>query len=173
MLKILPQIFYESDHIEKLLVDGLSSIIYKKLDAPVYHKEGYVSAHAITVVLKGRLRVDNDKGRVTEVPEGKMIFLPKGLYTISDIIPDGSYFEAMVFFFEEDVLAKFINALPPVTNHDKCISHLLLDLSPELQEFTASLRKLYGNRSDSSRPIMRQHLGGCLGLSAWLLWATR
>lgn len=113
MLKILPQLFYQSPDVDKVLVDGLSCIIHKKLAAPVLHKEGYVSTHAITLVLKGLLRVENDRGFLVEVPENKMICLPKGLYTISDIIPYNEGFEAIVFFFEDDVVQSFLRSVKP------------------------------------------------------------
>ena len=87
MLKILPQLFYQTPEFKKVLVDGLSCVIHKKLDQPVLHKEGYVSTHAITLVLKGLLKVENENGVVASVPENRLIFLPKGLYTVSDILP--------------------------------------------------------------------------------------
>jgi len=99
MLKILPQLFYETPEYQKILVDGLSCIIHKKVHEPVYQKEGYVSTHAITLVLRGTLRLENDNCLAVTVKENQMVFVPKGLYTMSDILPDNGFFEAIVFFF--------------------------------------------------------------------------
>ncbi|HEX5168812.1 MAG TPA: hypothetical protein VFW11_06540, partial [Cyclobacteriaceae bacterium] len=111
MLKILPQQFYQNPEVKKILVDGLSCIIHKELAGPVIHKEGYVSTHAITLVLNGNIRIENDGGFLTHVSENQMVFLPKGLYMISDIIPDQGSFEAVVFFFDEQLIADFINSI--------------------------------------------------------------
>ena len=142
MVKILPQLFYETPEVKKIFVDGLSCVVYKKLDDPVWHKEGYVSTHAITVVLKGLLRVENDEGLFTEVPEGHMIFLPKGLYTISDIIPRGGSFEAMVFFFEREVIGQFLESLNYKCSKEKSLSHFPLRYTENVQIFTESLLRM-------------------------------
>ena len=81
MLKILPQLFYQDPKITKVLVDGLSCVVHKQLSEPVLRKEGYVSTHAITLVLKGILRAETDEGVAKQVNENEMIFLPKGIYT--------------------------------------------------------------------------------------------
>lgn len=143
MVKILPQLFYESPDIQKILVDGLSCVVYKRMDAPVWHKEGYVSTHAITLVLKGLLRIENEEGLFAEIPAGKMVFLPKGLYTISDIIPRGGSFEAMVFFFEKEVIAGFLDSVQLKSNKEKSISHLVLDYGDQIRTFVDALRDMY------------------------------
>ena len=144
MLKILPQLFYESPHIQKIMVDGSSCIVYKKLDEAVWHKEGYVSTHAITLVLKGFLRIENADGLFVEVPAGKMVFLPKGLYMISDILPEDGSFEAMVFFFDKEIVCRFINSLKLKTKKTGCISHILLNYTDQMKVFTNYLRMQYG-----------------------------
>ncbi|MBK7474911.1 MAG: hypothetical protein IPI11_02410 [Haliscomenobacter sp.] len=54
-VSILPQTLYEDPAMQKLFTDGLSSAVYKKLAEPVIGKEGYVSTHALTMVLQGML----------------------------------------------------------------------------------------------------------------------
>lgn len=158
MVKILPQLFYETPEVKKIFVDGLSCVVYKKLDDPVWHKEGYVSTHAITVVLKGLLRVENDEGLFTEVPEGHMIFLPKGLYTISDIIPRGGSFEAMVFFFEREVIGQFLESLNYKCSKEKSLSHFPLRYTENVQIFTESLLRMYGELERPIRPLTKVKL---------------
>ena len=158
MLSTLPQLFYENPAYQKLLVDGSSCVVYKKVSAPVWQKEGYVSAHAITLVLKGNLRVETAEGMYAEVPENKMVFLPKGIYMISDILPEDSCFEAMVFFFDESIITEYINSINLSCSKEKCISHLLLDYTPEIQVFTESLRQLYGGNIQAPRELTRMKL---------------
>jgi AraC family transcriptional regulator, exoenzyme S synthesis regulatory protein ExsA len=158
MLKILPQLFYNTPEIRKVLVDGLSCVIHKVLDAPVLHKEGYVSTHAITLVLRGTLRVETGEGLLATVAENQMIVLPKGLYYISDIIPAGGSFEAVVFFLEEDVIMDFINYLKLKSSKNKCVSHLILEYTEEVQVFTQSLLKVYGNKPQSERKMTKMKL---------------
>lgn len=155
MLKILPQLFYQNPDVKKILVDGLSCVIHKKISAEVIHKEGYVSAHAIILVLKGLLKIENDDGFLANVPENKMVFLPKGLYMISDILPNDGTFEAVVFFFDEDVISSFINSNNLKAKKEKCISHIILDYIPEIRIFTESLIQLYGSQENSHRNLTK------------------
>ena len=146
MLKILPQLFYETPEYQKILVDGLSSIIHKKVHEPIYQKEGYVSTHAITLVLRGTLRLENDNGLLVTVKENQMVFVPKGLYTMSDILPGNGSFEAIVFFFDEEVISQYLKSLKLKAKKDKCISHFLFDYSEDIRQYTESLLKLYGRK---------------------------
>lgn len=158
MVKILPQLFYETPEVKKIFVDGLSCIVYKKLDNAVWHKEGYVSTHAITLVLKGLLRAENDDGLFTEVPAGHMIFLPKGLYNISDIIPQNGSFEAVVFFFERDVIEQFLQSLNCQCSREKSLSHFPLRYGKTVQVFTESLLQMYGDRERPIRQLTKTKL---------------
>jgi AraC family transcriptional regulator, exoenzyme S synthesis regulatory protein ExsA len=153
MLKILPQLFYETPEYKKILVDGLSCIVYKKVDEPVLQKEGYVSAHAITLVLKGTLKIENENGPLITVGENKMVFLPKGLYSISDILPQNGSFEAVVFFFDEEVIAQFLDSLKFKCKKDKCITHFLFDYTDDIRLFTESLMNLYGKNERMHRKL--------------------
>lgn len=158
MLKILPQLFYQDPKITKVLVDGLSAVIHKKLSEPVLGKEGYVSTHAITLVLKGLLRAENDEGHVTQVHENQMIFLPKGIYTISDIIPRDHEFEAVVFFFDEELIGAFINSVNLKLKKDKQVSPTVYQYTKELRIFTESLLEIYSNKEFSDRKLTRTKL---------------
>lgn len=158
MVKILPQLFYETPEFKKVLVDGLSCIVHKKLEQPVWHKEGYVSTPAITLVLKGLLRIETEDKLLAEVPENKMIFLPKGLYTISDILPSQGAFEAVVFFFDNSVIQSFVDSIKPKNSKDKCVSHLVIDYSTDIQIFVESLLKLYGDKEKKNRQLTAMKL---------------
>jgi AraC-like DNA-binding protein len=164
MLKILPQSFYQNDAVKTVLADGLSCVIHKKMENQVMQKEGYVSAHAITLVLQGQLRVENDKGFLANVQAGQMIFLPKGIYMISDIIPNDDVFEAVVFFFEEDVIAGFIESIKLKHTKDKCVSHLILDYTKEIQSFTESLLSVYDQSRNAHRSLTKLKLTELLHL---------
>jgi len=155
MLKILPQLFYQTPEIRKILVDGLSCIIHKKLDAPVLHKEGYVSTHAITLVLKGMLKIENDNNLLTTVHENQLIFLPKGIYTISDIIPQDGVFEAVVFFFEESLISEFLGYINLKTNKERCVTHIVMDYTQEIKTFTESTLQVYTNKKLAHRSLTK------------------
>jgi AraC family transcriptional regulator, exoenzyme S synthesis regulatory protein ExsA len=158
MLKILPQLFYQTPEVDKILVDGLSCIIHKVVRKPVANKEGYVSTHALTLVLKGRLKVENEQSPPAYVNANQMIFLPKGLYTITDILPEGDTFEAVVFFFDEEVIRNFVTANSIEPKKEKCACYKILDYIPEVKIFTESLLELYKNRALANKALTKLKL---------------
>jgi AraC-like DNA-binding protein len=107
-MKVVPQVFYKHPKIEKVLVDGLSSVILKSVQQTDSQNERYLASHALTLVLNGSLQVEDDLGTVTVVPKNHFVFLPKGLYAITDLIPKNESFDAIVFFFDEELTSEFL-----------------------------------------------------------------
>ncbi len=79
-MKVVPHAFYMHPDIEKILIDGDSSIIDKKINAPDIQNQRYLSSHALTVILQRTLHIEKIDGERTKVQKNQMIFLPKGLY---------------------------------------------------------------------------------------------
>lgn len=158
MVRILPQTFYENPVIQKVLVDGLCCAVFKKLDAPEYGKEGYISAHALTMILRGTLRVENDEGLLLDVPAGTSILMPKGLYTVSDLLPQNGSFEAVMYFFEPDLIQQFLDSLSLSNSVHPGVSHALIPTNEELSTYTTSLLRLYGNKPQPHRLLARTKL---------------
>lgn len=158
MVKIIPQSFYENPVIHKVLVDGLCCAVYKKLDAPEYGKEGYISAHALTMILKGTLRVENDEGLLLDVHAGDSILMPKGLYTVSDLLPQNGAFEAVMCFFEPDLIQQFLDSLSLKASDAPGVGHALIPGNEDLKTYIASLLRLYGNKGQPNRLLARTKL---------------
>ena len=50
-MKVVPQVFYKHPKIEKVLIDGLSSVIVKSVQTADTQNERFLAAHALTLVL--------------------------------------------------------------------------------------------------------------------------
>jgi len=161
MLRILPQKLYADPVIRKILVDGHSCIIHKVLAEPVLGKEGYLSTHALTMVLQGTLRLENeDNCFFMDVPAGNLVFIPKGLYTVSDILPANGAFEAMMFFFESDVIRQFLEsqAFKKNDENDKPATPVIMTSNDDLRLFSRSLLQLYGGDVPANRQLAKLKL---------------
>lgn len=145
MVRILPQTFYEDPALHKVLVDGYSCIIHKKLDASTHRKEGFVATHAITLVMQGTLRLENDAGLFEEISAGQMVLLPKGLYIVSDILPRSGCFEALMFFFEPEIIRDFLASIGFPGEKANAVTHAVLTGNDEIAFFATSLLRLYGH----------------------------
>jgi AraC-like DNA-binding protein len=159
MMRVLPQALYENNAIEKILRDGQSCVLYKECKQDTIHKEGYVSTHALTMVLKGRLQIQKLGCLTDTVNEGQMIFLPKGIYMISDsVTTDNAPFTAMVFFFDEALIDQFIASLGK-TNYEPAKMHCVtLNYTEPIRLFTENLLQLYRRGNSLHNAITRAKL---------------
>ncbi|WP_109302467.1 AraC family transcriptional regulator [Aquimarina sp. AU474] len=142
-MKVVPQVFYKHPNIEKVLVDGLSCIIIKCVQEADVQNERYLSAHALTLIINGSLKVETHDGEVTVVHKNHMILLPKGLYIISDIIPENESFEAIVFFFDEEITDEFLTTFEITTSVQQTNTSLVINYNQNLRLFVDALIALY------------------------------
>ncbi len=110
-MKFVPQAFFNSKKIKKLYLSGENCIIYKSTDQVDIDNHRLLTNHAITIVTSGSLFIHDDEGLPTTVRHGELVLLPKGLYAITDLIPSNGPFEAIVLFFDEDILNRLLKNL--------------------------------------------------------------
>ena len=56
-MKIVPQLLYQHEKVKKIMIDGLSSIVHKSIDTIDTETDHYVATHVISIVLKGKLKI--------------------------------------------------------------------------------------------------------------------
>ncbi|SEL62632.1 transcriptional regulator, AraC family [Aquimarina amphilecti] len=158
-MKVVPQVFYQHPNIEKVLVDGISCVILKSVKQADLQNERYLASHALTLVLNGGLQVETSEGDLTIVQKNQIILLPRGLYMISDIIPKNGTFEAVVFFFDEEITDEFLNNFEVFTKEDTS-TNLVLEYDQNLRLFTDTLLTLYRgkNQHQFTRPKLLELL---------------
>ena len=154
-MRIVPEAFFQNPRIQKLMRDGDCAVIHKYTDRQDLDNHRLLSAHALTLVNSGGLMVHNDEGLPTRVNEGQMVLLPKGLYAITDLIPEGEGFEAMVFFFDDELIATFLASQGMGNMEVFCEPKpALFKACDSFLVFTEQLQSLYGQVA-ASQPMVR------------------
>lgn len=146
-MKVVPQAFYDHPAIKKVLVNGLSSIIYKQVSKPGLNNNRFLAAPALTLVRQGALQIETDTQQVYRVGDQEMVLLPKGLYLISDIIPKDQNFEAIVFFFEESLIHSFLEAFPDNDSNEQIASPQVFQQPQSLDLYIDTLLSLYADQT--------------------------
>lgn len=113
----IPQRLLNQPYVQQILSNDASYILRKKLSKPTLNREGYIGKSVLSMVLKGCQQITTYEGQIMQIPAGTMAFMPKGLYTISDLFADDKGFESVLFFVEDMVMESFltednIKALP-------------------------------------------------------------
>lgn len=147
-MKVVPQAFYQNSKIEKILLKGLSCILEKKVVHADPQNQRYLASHAITLVRNGKLQIETYEGNVEVVQKNELIFLPKGMYMISDIIPKNDVFSALVFFFDDAIFDAFLSSFGQLHSEKVC-GLLRIDFNEDLRVFTNTLTHLYRGRNQN------------------------
>ena len=100
----VPQRLFNLSSVRVLFRKEKTSILHKRLYDAVQGRESYVSAPALSLVLRGSQRIEDRQGRIVDLRPGEMILLKKGIYTISDLLTVDGVYESLVFFFEEAII---------------------------------------------------------------------
>ncbi|MEM7038506.1 MAG: AraC family transcriptional regulator [Bacteroidota bacterium] len=98
-MQIVPQRLFGLPHVRHWRVKDLGAIVHKSLSSPLQGQLSYLSCHAVALVLKGVQEISTYEGDLVQNGPGDVLFLPRGLYTISDLLPENQQFEALVFYF--------------------------------------------------------------------------
>ncbi|CAD0008387.1 Exoenzyme S synthesis regulatory protein ExsA [Flavobacterium chungangense] len=130
------------------MVNGLSCIIHKTMDTIDLNTDHYVSSHVLSVVLKGTLNIETyyEEERFC-VNQNQLVFIPKGRYMISDVLPENGEFEAVFYFFEENIINEFLTKINPVKTLGPTPS-LLLEYAENIRIFTESILKVYTEKAN-------------------------
>jgi len=156
-MKIVPQLLYQHKNVKKIMVDGLSSIVHKSIDTIDTETDHYLATHVISIVLKGKLKIQTYyEAEQFLASQNQVIFIPKGRYMISDIIPENEEFEAVFFFIEDDLISSFLESKKDVINVDRF--SLIMEYSEQLKFFTETLLVLYENDTNKYKEITKLKL---------------
>ncbi|MCR9249054.1 MAG: AraC family transcriptional regulator [bacterium] len=155
----VPHAFLSNSEVKKILVDGLNCVIYKSAQFDNPDNQRYLVTHAFTYVINGALRIF-DEQRVLVVQKGEMIFLPKGLYMISDIIPENEEFEAVVFFLEQGLINDFVKLSLSIESSQNTPKPLILSSDDRINVFVESLITMYasGSNNEITKPKLTELL---------------
>ncbi len=109
-MNLVPQYLFNQPFIRQILSDGASCILRKSLNETVLSKDSYMSKSVLSLVLKGEQKIMTYDGTSIRVPAGTMVFIPKGLYQVSDLLSNSKNqgFESMLFFFDDAILEGFL-----------------------------------------------------------------
>ena len=105
----VPQAFFDNPQIDVVLRHGQCAMLRKETSEVNENNDRYLAAHALTAVHSGQLVVQALAGARQVVSPGHMILIPRGIYTITDIIPGDGPFRATVFFFDDDLIHEFFS----------------------------------------------------------------
>lgn len=104
----VPDRLLNLDSVSVLLKQPGAVILSKSLKKSLEGRESYVAMHALSMVVRGEQIIRSEQGQVLELRNGSIGVLPRGLYTITDLVDEGDGFESLLIFLSEEKLQELI-----------------------------------------------------------------
>lgn len=143
---LIPQRLFDDPKVNIILREGNVCILKKRIQQSLYQREGYISNHVISIVLSGEQNLQNYDGNLIKVKAGEAVFIPRGMYVVSDLIAKEGVFESVLFYFDDAIIQEFLSTIR-VTSFTRTAvpDHLKFEVVPQLNYFIQSLLGIYQN----------------------------
>lgn len=149
---LLPQRLFESPEVRIIMRDGNVCVLQKSLSAAVVQREGYISNHAVSIVRAGEQHIRTYDDTLIKVKAGEVLFIPRGVYQVSDLLPQSGNFESLLFYFDNTLIEQFLaKAKISSVDRQKTPEYLKFGHSTTIQTFAEALLNIYGG-SAAERP---------------------
>ena len=150
-LEVLPQALLTMKNVSPVLSDGSSLILFKQLHENLLNKEIYLSSSIVVYLKSGRQVIHDYDGISERVEENNLIFLGKGIYTVSDFIPLNGGFKAILFSLDDRLISKYLASIADgFSTESKTIAQrgkgtYNINANEQIKRFMTSLGDVYGS----------------------------
>jgi len=118
-------------------------------------RTSFITEHTLLFVLQGHKLLHF--GNQTYTAEaGHLLFMKRGIYTLSEFVPDGLDYEVLLLFFTDDFLKKFLYAYGFTTTQAVTAgAHLVLPSTALLDSFKTQFMSYFGKRIEGLENILQ------------------
>lgn len=144
---LIPQRLFSQNEVKTILRDGNVCILEKQLTQSLINREGYISNHVISILLSGQQQIKTYEEQQITINAGEILFIPRGLYHITDLLPKQGRFHSLLFYFGDDIVQEFLSTVQiGEINRTKVPEFLKIGTVPTVNLFAQSLIQIYRTR---------------------------
>lgn len=152
---VIPQRLFTDPRVSTLLRAGNVCILYKELTEAKAQIEGYISNHVIVLLLAGQQQIRTYEDTLIQVNAGEVLFIPRGMYYVSDFLPAEGSFKSLLFYFDDSLIHDFLASTKvSEISREAVPDHLKFGVVPALSYFAESLMSLYQNHDLNQKPFV-------------------
>lgn len=107
---VLPQRLLDQDFIELFWQREKACFMRKQFNESAPDRQGYLSTHAFSAVMQGEQLIQSYDGAHMRIKAGEIGFLPRGMYTITDLIASKKGFETYLLFLPQSVISPLLES---------------------------------------------------------------
>ena len=105
---LIPQRLFEDTRVTTIMRDGNVCILSKELKEPLVNREGYISNHVVSILFSGEQHIKTYDNELIKVKPKEVLFIPRGMYYVSDLIPEEGSFKSILFYFDDQLIQEFL-----------------------------------------------------------------
>ncbi len=152
---IIPQRLFSDKRVKILMQDGNTCILSKEIDTPVVNREGYISNHVISILLSGEQHLRTYEEQLIKVKPNEVVFIPRGMYYVSDLIPKEGNFRCLLFYFDDQIIEEFLsNTKVTAFSNQSVPDHLKFGVVPTINQFATSLLTIYQDNNIRNKQFL-------------------
>lgn len=148
---VIPKGLHTHDKVEQLFkYNNDATILYKSFDFDLNNLEFYTQTYCIVYNCSGVETITSYDFKEVIIRENELLFLPKDMYLISDFRKTDKSLEAFLFFFNDDIIEKFLSIKKLKKNLvDKKVSFFKMEVNSSVFEYMKALRQVSKNQFNS------------------------
>ena len=153
---LIPQKLFADNHVQTLLRQGNVCILSKTLETPIQNREGYITNHVVSMVLAGEQQITTYENQRITIKAGEMVFIPRGLYYISDLLPKAGPFKSLLFYFDDEIIQSFL-ANTKVTDivRRAAPEFLKFDMVPSINLYADAVLTIYRDHAIQDKAFLK------------------
>ncbi|WP_188316229.1 AraC family transcriptional regulator [Chitinophaga agrisoli] len=130
---------------------------YKLANTAQQHTN-FITEHTLLFVLQGHKRLHIDESTYT-AEAGHLMLMKRGIYTMSEFIEEGLNYEALLLFFNDEFVKKFLHHYQLTTTQAApAPSHLVIPSNELLDNFKSQYMSYFGKTMDNLEMILKLKL---------------
>lgn len=126
---------------------------YRKATA-VGKRTSFITEHTIVFVLQGHKYLHFEEHTHMAEP-GQLVIIKRGIYAMSEFVPDGLNYEALLIFFSDDFARKFLHTHQLTKNESpETATHLIVPSNELLNGFKTQFMGYFGKTMPAMESIL-------------------
>jgi AraC-like DNA-binding protein len=121
-------------------------------------RTSFITEHTLIFVLRGHKYLHIEEQ--THMAEtGQLVLLKRGIYALSEFVPDGLDYEALLIFFTDDFVKKFLHTHQlSITGGAATTAHLVIPVNGLLNSFKTQFMEYFGKTMNGLESILQLKL---------------
>jgi AraC-like DNA-binding protein len=157
MLLRFPDPLIDKIDIDVLQVGNTPLARYRKATA-AGKRTSFITEHTLIFVLHGHKLLHIEEQTYT-TEAGHLVLLKRGIYALSEFVPDGLDYEVLLLFFTDDFIKKFLHAHQLITGKSPATAaHLVIPANELLNGFKTQFMGYFGKNIKGLESILQLKL---------------